>query len=342
MGLSKPNIAKLRKQRDVPRLIKALDRRELEIRIAAAEALGEVGDSRAVRPLLRALESPGFDPGFMTPGWWAANALRRLAEPAFFRFTPSEYHELERDPERSGVLELVRSGGYVVRVLEPEEASALERELREAGVEVVLARWAGVSIEPTSAPLDAAGSPSVTEPGEASTGHLIEALASPDFNVRWRAVIDLGNRGDPLAVAPLGEMLFREESFLMVREAADALGKIDGEDAFRQLYRGLHYRRLSPGGGRGLVEAEWRESGATIRDAAEDGLVLFGPAVVDLLLHRLAVGENGGETVAWEAVSQVIARIGSEAIDPLLSFPVGDSRVLRETIDAALEALGYR
>jgi HEAT repeat protein len=46
-------IEEMKQQKDVPGLIKALRHSDWKVRAAAAEALGEVGDARAVRPLER-------------------------------------------------------------------------------------------------------------------------------------------------------------------------------------------------------------------------------------------------------------------------------------------------
>lgn len=51
-----PNIEKMKKNRDVKGLIKALKHKDLSVRAAAACVLGEIGDARAVGPLAQALK----------------------------------------------------------------------------------------------------------------------------------------------------------------------------------------------------------------------------------------------------------------------------------------------
>lgn len=51
MGLFKPNVERMRVKRDVKGLLKALQHKDSNIRIQAVEALGSVGDKRAVEPL---------------------------------------------------------------------------------------------------------------------------------------------------------------------------------------------------------------------------------------------------------------------------------------------------
>jgi len=51
-----PPLARMEKKKDVKGLIKALRHRDKDVRISAARALGEIGDTRAVDPLTRALK----------------------------------------------------------------------------------------------------------------------------------------------------------------------------------------------------------------------------------------------------------------------------------------------
>ena len=54
--LFKPNIEKLKEKKDVESLIKALQYKgDLDVRSEAVEAVGKIGDKRAVEPLIQAL-----------------------------------------------------------------------------------------------------------------------------------------------------------------------------------------------------------------------------------------------------------------------------------------------
>ena len=55
MGFFKPNVGKMKTNKDVEGLIKALAHKDWRVRWDVAEALGEVGDGRAVEPLIQAL-----------------------------------------------------------------------------------------------------------------------------------------------------------------------------------------------------------------------------------------------------------------------------------------------
>ena len=63
MGLfGPPNVEKLKGKRDLKGLIKALRyKRDGGVRSSAAEALGEIGDARAVEPLCAALRDKDVD-----------------------------------------------------------------------------------------------------------------------------------------------------------------------------------------------------------------------------------------------------------------------------------------
>ena len=72
-----PNVAKLATKGDVKGLIKALDyQKDNSVRTAAAEALGKIGDVRAVDPIIAALRDPKW-----TVSANAAEALGRIGDP---------------------------------------------------------------------------------------------------------------------------------------------------------------------------------------------------------------------------------------------------------------------
>jgi len=77
MGFFKPNIEKMRTRQDVEGLIKALKHKDFEVRKNATDALGEIGDVRAIEPLIQALKDKGR--GVQK---YAAKALGEIGEPA--------------------------------------------------------------------------------------------------------------------------------------------------------------------------------------------------------------------------------------------------------------------
>lgn len=74
MGLfGEPNLDRLRANKDVKALIKALRNKKADIRSKAAQALGEIGDARAMEPLLSSLRD-----GDRNMRWQAGEALEKL------------------------------------------------------------------------------------------------------------------------------------------------------------------------------------------------------------------------------------------------------------------------
>ena len=72
----KPDVQELRRNGDVQGLIRALRyRRDADVRLAAAKALGRIGGAMATEPLVQAL-------GDKFVRWEAAAALERIGEPA--------------------------------------------------------------------------------------------------------------------------------------------------------------------------------------------------------------------------------------------------------------------
>jgi len=71
--VGEPNIEKMKAKRDVKGLIKALRNKKADIRSKAAQALGEIGDARAMEPLLSSLRD-----GDRNMRWQAGEALEEL------------------------------------------------------------------------------------------------------------------------------------------------------------------------------------------------------------------------------------------------------------------------
>ena len=61
-GFGTPNVETMRQKQDVKGLIKALGyKKESDVRIDAASALGEIREPRAVKPLIKALNDADSD-----------------------------------------------------------------------------------------------------------------------------------------------------------------------------------------------------------------------------------------------------------------------------------------
>lgn len=217
----------LMKQKDVDEVINALEAEDWDMRWCAVRALGDIGDPRAVEPLINLLE--GEDElvrlEYVRFEWVRlavalargdAELVRRMTAQSFFRA-----YENDHDDElmRRAVAEAL--GNIGESAVEPL-INVLERALDDED--------GGVCQDAVSALADIGGE-RVVEP-------LIRALE--DENVRWCAVDALGNIGDPRAVEPLISLFKGEKWWWSMHQAvAEALGKI-GESAVKPLIEALN------------------------------------------------------------------------------------------------------
>ncbi|MFB0546962.1 MAG: HEAT repeat domain-containing protein, partial [Anaerolineae bacterium] len=177
------------------------------VRLAAALALGELEDARAVEPLIARL---GDEDGDVR--WAAAEALgkigdARAVEPLIARLADEKW-----DVRLAAALALGKIGEPCA--VEPLRARLAheDSDVRRAGAEA----------------LGKIGDARAVEP-------LIACLGSEDGDVRGAAAVALGKIGKPRAIEPLMARLGDEE-WLVRRAAAEALVKI-GEPAVEALVK---------------------------------------------------------------------------------------------------------
>ncbi len=180
-------------------LIASLGDTDPEVRNAAAQALGNLGDPRAVEALMRALRSDS-DAGVRAMAAWA---LGEIEDP---RAVPALGEALRRDQD-AHVREM--AAWALGEIEDPQGVEPLRAALRDASPEVrVKAVWALGQIE------DAAAVPA-----------LAEALRDANPEIRQMAAWALGEIEDPSAVNALVGSL--QDSDAEVRStAAWAIGEI--------------------------------------------------------------------------------------------------------------------
>ena len=196
-----PTVAKLKEKRDVKGLIKAIGyQMDPAERMAAARALGEIRDARAVEPLIAVLKNQReFNPARRAAAW----ALADIGAPAVKSLvgTLGDKSGFTREYATEALVEI---GGPSVEPL----IAALGDRSGWANM------WGGLDISKT---LGKIGIPAV-EP-------LIAALRGQNASVRMHAAWALGWIGDNRAVEPLIAALGDQDEH--VREAAaEALGRI--------------------------------------------------------------------------------------------------------------------
>lgn len=194
--LSTVNITRLKEEKDIPGLIRALRNPDMNVQYEAAQALGELRDPAAVQSLMMVLT----DDQYSGIRWKAAEALAQIGTPAVEPLIAALSHPVE-DVRWKAAIALgeigdTRAIGPLIELLRDEDRFVKGRAAYALGL---------------------IGSPAV--------GGLIRALREGDGNLRWGAAIALGNIRDPQSISPLLYAL--GDRYENVRsEAASALAAI--------------------------------------------------------------------------------------------------------------------
>jgi HEAT repeat protein len=191
-----PNVDKLKAKKNIWGLIKALDS-EFEVREAAVDALGEIGDPRAVEPLISIL---------VDNKWYccyAIEALGRIGDPRSVDALSAALNHNEVSVREAAVDALGEIG-------DPRAVKPLGVMLK--GDKDSSMRWRAACA------LEKINDPSAVDP-------LITALGDENWNVRRAATSALDQIGDTRAVEPLLTVL-GDEDWHIQEAAADALEKM--------------------------------------------------------------------------------------------------------------------
>jgi HEAT repeat protein len=311
-----PNIAQLEAKRDIQGLIKALAYKDPAVKIAAADALGPLGDPMAVEPL--AVLITDEDPGVRRAAIRALSARGgvRVVEPLILALQ-------DRDP---GVRGVAAQAIYRRMMTDPDQDARRETAT-------------------------ALGRIKAADAGDS----LLRAMTDPDETVRVAAVRALAAIGDVAAVGPLIVMLAHEQrrakttgrsSLAVERAAGQALDVLCDENSVDALQtalghddadvRELAIKRLaridSPAVAE-MLQGHLDDSDPIIRRSAARGLAEVG--------WRPPSNEKGAHY--WAALREWrrCAECGPAAI-PLLvaAFPRAQA-LERADIQAALVSLNW-
>lgn len=330
-----PDVERLRAEADVPGLVKALRHRVPRVRASAASALGEVGDARALEPLLSALADR--DASVWTaahsalgnlserPGTLQVDTLARALQDEHSRVWIDAVHLLGKIPEAPGAVEALTGALSAPPALLRQIAAQELAPIRDPrAVEQLLALLSDENMDVRVAALEALGRTGDTRAVEP----LLESLGQAESREEVRGGIRklghyvmgaLGRIGDPRAVDPLLIALGDADPDWRYH-AVKALGEIG-----------------DPRATDGLAEVLASED--RTRWAAAEALGrIGGPRAVELLVKALG---DELDDVRWCAADG-LAEIGDHsAIEPLAAALTGEPRREgRERLSQALNRLG--
>jgi HEAT repeat protein len=173
-GLFGTDTKKLKEKRNVKGLIFALKSKDPAVQYDAAEALGELGDARAVEPLITALKNDELS----GVRWKAAEALSKIGTPSVDALIGALRHH-DDDVRWKAAIALGEIGDS--RAVEPLIGLLCDEDRFVKGR---AAHALGLI-------------------GEEAVDPLIHALREGDGNLRWGAAIALGKIRDKRAIQPL-------------------------------------------------------------------------------------------------------------------------------------------
>jgi HEAT repeat protein len=266
-----PDVEKLEANKDVKGLIKALDyKKDYNVRRRAVEALGKIGDPKAVDPLINALKDEDEyvrknaagalgkigDPKAVDPlinalkdddigvRWRVVEALGKLGDPKAVDPLTNALKD-ENKYMRQGAAEALGKIGdpkavdALINALKDEEWFMRHRAAEALGK----IGWKPKDNEEKAWYLVANRDYESLKLGKHSVDPLINALKDEDENVRKWAVGALGKIGDPKAVDPLINAL--NDDVNSVRKwAAEALREIGDVRAVEPLIQAISSREL--------------------------------------------------------------------------------------------------
>ena len=282
----------------VEALATALNAGDWGTRVAAVDALVQIGDPSAVEPLMVTLNDADWATRKI-----AAEALGKLGDPRAVDPLAAAQKDANKDVRKAAAEALGKLGD--ARAVEPLAAAQKDanKDVRKVAAEA----------------LGKLGDPSAVEP-------LAGALKDADRDVRKVAVEALGKLGDPRAVDPLVEILDDpndpDSHDTLRRAACGALGElgalgvprlIEALSDWRQPVRLAAVRALASAGDQRAVQpfvATLMDSDLEVRRAAVEALDTLG-WIPDSSQSAASYWIVKGE---WDRCMQV----GSPALEPLL------------------------
>ena len=362
-----PNIEKMKKNKDVKGLIKALKHKDLRVREGAAIVLGEIGDTRAVEPLTQALKNEDD-----IVQQQAATALGKIGdlravEPLIQALNDKSTYVRERTSWALGELRDARSVEPLTQTLKDEDLS-----VRVAAACVLGEIGDARAVEPLAQTLKdkSIGSRVTVEAleklgwkprgdiekahyltaknkwdellrlGKPAVAPIIQGLKDKDEDARLKALSILEKIGGKRAVEPLIAALEYHPHARVRWEAASDLGKIGDAKAVEPLINALKHDDID------YVSAEAARALGKIGDAkAVEALVETWkkderhsvPSEEVQLLYPTDHPRQQSVFMRQEA-AEALVKIGEPAVERLIKI-LKDPSIHRDDRGVAAEAL---
>jgi HEAT repeat protein len=342
--MTTPKVETLKARKDIKGLIKALRYRKDEgVRQAAARALGEIKDPRAVEPLSAALKDERFsvrqaaaealgkikDPRAVEPlsaalkdaegrvRLAAAEALGKIKDPRAVEPLIAALTDKNSDVRAAATEALVKIGAPAVETLIAALKDAEWRGVRQAAAEALGAIGDARAMETLIAALKDKDS-DVRQAAAEALGHLGWEPAQDEIagwywmaKRDWDKCVALG----ALAVEPLIAALKDQYSWTR-KAAAEALGEIKDRRAVEPLIAAL------------------KDQYSWARQAASEALVKIGAPAVEPLIAALK------DKDVRASATEALVKIGAPAMEPLIAA-LKDKDV-RKAAAEALDHLGWK
>ena len=315
--------------RAVGPLIATLYDADGEVRSRAASALGRLNDARAVEPLIATLHDPDWN--VRSSG---AIALGELGDASTVEVLIASLLDTDEIVRRSAAVALGKLGD--ARAVEPLITTLSDPNVRvrvtvaEALGELSDTRAVKPLITVLSDPDERIREKAVEALGRLGDARAFEPLAAalgdPEWSVRISAAAALGNLGDARAFEPLAAALGDPE-WMVHSRAADAQGESDYVHAVEPLMAALQVREAF----RGLaidriVNLSGPRAAVVLALGVVGGARAVKPMIIAAMHDRVVSGNSSAFLVLVEGLISKLGEVAVEQLIAILSDPDKDAR----------------
>jgi HEAT repeat protein len=302
-------------KRAVEPIIELLGAYDRKVRMSAAKALGKIGDKKAVEPLIRTLRDKD-------------ELVRRNAVSALGEIV-----------DKRAVEPLIKALGDEDEIVRGMSAKALGEIGDKRAVEPLIKALGAYNKD-----IHRSAAEALVKVGDEAVRLLIKALGDEYWQVRMNAANALGEIGDKRAVEPLVKVLGDEDEH--VREnAAKALGELgwkptsDKNGAVYCIYNDRFDECVKIGKPAvGPLIKALRVGNKVVHRSVVEALIKIGRVAVEPLIKAL-----GDEGWVGEHAAYALGEIGDKrAVEPLIKALGDENKQVREHAVKVLGELGWK